>query len=399
MYSTAPNVLYSERLYGEEALFSQGIGAGDFTFLAQDARGPDGSVADTRNIRRQARKTIENLRTALRTVGQDLENLVTLTVFLLDYRDAQEIADALDVAFPHSEHAYPATTFIGVMGLEDGCRITMDAVATTSQDREQICVPDVAYALRSHCHGVRVGDLLFLSGIDAADAQGKVPRPSNIEDQTPEVLNRIETILKSQKLSLGNVCRTFMFLASTEYRPGYTEARKKRYHGIFEEDEFPPNSGIYVKELGTGILLRSVVIASQESKITIHSPKVREAPGLFSQAVRVGKWVFVAGQDAIGFNRQVEAIGDLAGQTEVALTHIKHILEEAGGSIGDVVKTTVYLMAGQDRLKFATAYREFFKTHGRGSPMPAGLTLEVRELAPSCLVEVDAVALLGIDPR
>ncbi|MBI2089420.1 MAG: RidA family protein [Deltaproteobacteria bacterium] len=120
---------------------------------------------------------------------------------------------------------------------------------------------------------------------------------------------------------------------------------------------------------------------------------------MFSQAARAGNWLFVAGQDAIGFNREIEAEGDLAGQTNVALRHIKDVVEEAGGSLSDVVKTTVYLVAGQDRSRFVEAYKNFFRVHGGASRMPTGLTLEVRELAPSCLVEVDAVALLQFDRR
>lgn len=389
-----PDLVFSKTLYAEEGLFSQGVKAGDLVFLAQDARALDGSLRDAGNVKGQARQALENLSTALRTVGQDMENLVILTVFLPDYRDAWAVAEVIDVAFPYPDLAYPATTFIGVMGLEGGCRVKIDAVATSSADREQISVPEVPYALGSRCHGARMGNLLFLSGVDASNAQGKVPQPVNIENQTLEILNRIETILNSQKLSLGDICRTFMFSPSTEYRPGYTEARKKRYHNIFREDEFPPNSGIYVKDLGTDILLRSIAIAFRGSKATIHSPKVREAPGLFSQAVRVGNWIFVAGQDAVGFYRDVEAIGDLAGQTEAALRHVKDIVEEAGGAMSDVVKTTVYLLAGQDRSIFAETYQKFFEAHCSGSILPAGLTVEIRELSPSCLVEIDAVALL-----
>jgi 2-iminobutanoate/2-iminopropanoate deaminase len=101
--------------------------------------------------------------------------------------------------------------------------------------------------------------------------------------------------------------------------------------------------------------------------------------------VRVGNWLLIAGQDAVGFNR---------GQVEATLRHLKDIVEEAGGTLDDVVKTTVYLIAGQDRSRFADAYRKFFYRWLRASRMPAGLTMEVQELSPRCLVEIDAVAYL-----
>ncbi|MDH3443878.1 MAG: RidA family protein, partial [Deltaproteobacteria bacterium] len=125
----------------------------------------------------------------------------------------------------------------------------------------------------------------------------------------------------------------------------------------------------------------------------VASTKVRKTPGSFSQSVRVGDWLLIAGQDAVGFQRETLAEGDLAGQTEITLRHVQFIVEEAGGNLDDVVKTTVYLLSGQDRNKFAEAYRNFFKLHA--TTLPAGLSLEVRELAPGCLVEIDAVAYLG----
>ena len=79
----------------------------------------------------------------------------------------------------------------------------------------------------------------------------------------------------------------------------------------------------------------------------------------------------------------------------MTLQHTKDILEEAGGTLDDIVKTTIYLVAGQDRSRFAAAYTAFFNRYRRVSEMPAGLTVEVRELAPRCLVEIDAVAYRG----
>lgn len=390
--------LFSNSLYAEDELFSQGIGGGDFTFLAQDARRTDGSLRDRNDAESQTFQTIEHLNTALETIGQQLENLVSLTFFLTDYKDLGVVAGSLERVFTDPGRIFPATTHIGVMGLDGGCRVRIDGVATSSPSREQIHAPDVPYALGCRCHGVGIGDYLFLSGVDAEDPHAEPSAPPGIEGQTLEALDRLERILRSQKLSLSDICRTFMFLPSTAHRPGYGEARKKRYQGTFSEDEFPPNSGIYVKELGEGIFLRSVAIAYRgNDKRMIHSPKVREAPGMFSQAVRAGNWVFIAGQDAIGFNREVEAERDLAGQTNVALRHIKDIVEEAGGSLSDVIKTTVYLVPGQDRKTFAAAYKNFFAVHGVAPRMPAGLTVEVRELAPACLVEIDAVALLQND--
>jgi len=73
----------------------------------------------------------------------------------------------------------------------------------------------------------------------------------------------------------------------------------------------------------------------------------------------------------------------------------KSLVLGAGGTLDDIVKTTVYLTEGTDREKFAEAYRKFFAAHGYSGNMPAGLTVVVEELSPRCLVEIDSVAYLG----
>ena len=380
--------------FSEEMLFSPSIRAGEFAFTAQDGRRANGELNET-SAPDQALRTLENLDLALKTAGLDLGQVVSLIVYLPEYSDAAQVAQVLGEVFGKSVESYPATTLIGVAGLEGGCRVRMDAIATSSRDREAFRLADLSLPPGNRCHGVRVGNFFFLSGVDAAGDEGNVVSPATIQFQATEVLGRINRILNAQGLSLSDLCRTFMFMPSTDYRPGYGEARKKVYKGIFAEDEFPPNSGIYIRDLGSDILLRSVAIAYRGAKAVVASPKVRKAPGSFSQSVRVGDWLLLAGQDAVGFNREVEAEGDLAGQTEVTLQHTKDILEEAGGTLDDIVKTTVYLIAGQDRSRFAAAYTRFFNRYGRASKMPAGLTMEVRELSPRCLVEIDAVAYLG----
>lgn len=386
--------LHSPLFFSETLLFSQGTKAGEFVFSAQDARRSSGELQET-SAADQALRTLENLDLTLHAVGLDLGKVASLMVYLSDYSDAAVVAQALEGSFGKSAGSYPATTLIGVAGLDGGCRIRMDALATLSRDRAAIRLADLPLARGSKCHGVRVGNFFFLSGMDAANLDGEVISAPTIQSQTTEVLGRIARILHTQDLALSDLCRTFMFMPSTDYRPGYGEARKKVYQGIFAEDEFPPNSGIYIRDLGQDILLRSVAMAYSREKKIVASPKVRKAPGSFAQSVRVGDWLLLAGQDAVGFNREVAAEGDLAGQTAATLQHTKDILEEAGGSLDDIVKTTVYLVAGQDRSRFAAVYREFFNRYRRASEMPAGLTVEVRELAPRCLVEIDAVAYLG----
>ena len=385
--------LHSGQLYTEENLFAQGVMSGEFAFIAQDARRSDG-LSLAASLEDQTRRTLENLDLALKTADMNREHIISLMVYLPDYSGARRVAEIVNTAFGEKNDKQPAKTFIKVAALEDGCSVRMDAIATSSGDREPILLTNLPFDSGSRCHGVRAGSFFFLSGVDAANDRGECLPTSTIRSQTAEVLARIQKVLEHQKLSLGDLCRTVVFMPNQNCRTGFGEVRGHVYTGIFSENEYPPNSGIYVGDLGANVLLRSVATAYRGPKTIVASPRVRNSPGSFAQAVRVGDWLLLAGQNAMGLGRRVEAENNLAGQTDAALRHTKDIVEEAGGILNDVVKVTVYLTAGQNRAEFVRAYREFFDCHAPGAKMPAGLTVEIGQLAPKCLVEVDAVAHL-----
>jgi 2-iminobutanoate/2-iminopropanoate deaminase len=110
----------------------------------------------------------------------------------------------------------------------------------------------------------------------------------------------------------------------------------------------------------------------------------------YSQAIRAGDLVFVSGQLALRPDH-AEIVSDSIGeQTEQVLTNLRAILEEAGSSLGRLVKTTVYLT---DLGDFA-AMNEVYAKHVGAQP-PARATIEVSALPSGAKVEIEAVALAG----
>lgn len=121
----------------------------------------------------------------------------------------------------------------------------------------------------------------------------------------------------------------------------------------------------------------------------IHTDSAPKAIGPYSQAIRVGDFVFTAGQIALD-----PATGELAGatieeQTRRALTNLMAVLEAAGSGLGKVVKTTVFLANLADFAKMNAVYGEFFP----GNP-PARTTVQVAALPRGALVEIECVAIL-----
>ena len=113
-----------------------------------------------------------------------------------------------------------------------------------------------------------------------------------------------------------------------------------------------------------------------------------KAIGPYSQAIKAGGLVFLSGQICLDPATQQLITGDVAVQTERVLQNITAILKASGSSLGQVVKTTVFLKSMND---FA-AMNEVYGHHFTSNP-PARSTVEVARLPKDVLVEIDVIAL------
>jgi 2-iminobutanoate/2-iminopropanoate deaminase len=109
----------------------------------------------------------------------------------------------------------------------------------------------------------------------------------------------------------------------------------------------------------------------------------------YSQAIKAGGFVFVSGQLALRPGEKELMGGEIGAQTEQVFTNLRTILEEAGSSLDQLVKTTVFLQNLDD----FTAMNEVYAKHV-GSTPPARSTVEVAKLPSGALVEIEAIALV-----
>ena len=109
----------------------------------------------------------------------------------------------------------------------------------------------------------------------------------------------------------------------------------------------------------------------------------------YSQAVKANGLVFVSGQLSLRPGEKELTGGDVAAQTEQVFANLRAILAEAGTSLDNLVKTTVFL---QNLGDFA-AMNEVYARHVGDRP-PARSTVEVAKLPSGALVEIEAIALL-----
>lgn len=120
----------------------------------------------------------------------------------------------------------------------------------------------------------------------------------------------------------------------------------------------------------------------------VQTNKAPSAIGPYSQAVVANGMVFTSGQIALT-PEGVMLESDIAVQTKQVLQNLKAVLEEAGSSMGGVVKTTIFLASMDDFTAVNEIYAEAF-----GSHKPARSTVAVKTLPKNALVEIDAIALI-----
>jgi 2-iminobutanoate/2-iminopropanoate deaminase len=125
-------------------------------------------------------------------------------------------------------------------------------------------------------------------------------------------------------------------------------------------------------------------------KNRIHTADAPAAVGPYSQAIRVGDFVYTAGQVALD-PASGELVGsDVAVQTEQVISNLRAVLAAAGSSLERVVKTTVFLQSMGDFAAMNAVYARHFP-----EPFPARSTVEVGALPKGGLVEIECIALVN----
>lgn len=126
-------------------------------------------------------------------------------------------------------------------------------------------------------------------------------------------------------------------------------------------------------------------------KTRIHTDKAPAAIGPYSQAVLAGDFLYVSGQLPLDPVSGAMAGDTAAEQAEQSILNLSAILEAAGMTLDDVVKTTVLLA---DIADFA-AVNEVYAKHFTGAVLPARAAFAVRDLPKGAKVEIELVAYKG----
>jgi 2-iminobutanoate/2-iminopropanoate deaminase len=123
-------------------------------------------------------------------------------------------------------------------------------------------------------------------------------------------------------------------------------------------------------------------------KINPNWPWLEKYP--ITQCVKAGDTIYVSGQVALDPEGNIIGIDDMAAQTQQVFENLETVLKEAGATIDDVVKITVFMTDLNRFSEFATVRENFFP-----SGMPASTVVSVNGLLlPDLLLEVEAIAII-----
>ncbi len=126
---------------------------------------------------------------------------------------------------------------------------------------------------------------------------------------------------------------------------------------------------------------------SKSAILTAHAPK---PIGPYSQAIRTGNLLFCSGQVPLS-PETGEMVGgsDVMAQAKQSLENLKAVITAAGGTLDQVVKTTIFLKSMGDFPKVNEVYAAYFT-----GTAPARSTIEVARLPKDALVEIEAIVAL-----
>ena len=122
-------------------------------------------------------------------------------------------------------------------------------------------------------------------------------------------------------------------------------------------------------------------------KKIIATPKAPAAIGPYSQAIRIGDFLYTSGQISLDPESMEMITGDIEVETEKVLKNIEAILKEDGLNLNNIIKTTVYLTDLSEFARMNQVYESFFT-----DTKPARACVQVAALPKGAKVEIDVVA-------
>ena len=425
---TYPNPVLGETFHSRSAV------VGNLIFLSGvNGRDLFTDKVETNILEEQMEIALDKLRLAMEQAGSSLSNVVEDMIYTKNLEDYSRMRTA-EVKY-YQKHAPllveepPASSFMNPPSLGDPeYLVEIDAVGVISRDAPDCEVkknpmyylgvrqnyPNIGIGVAQYSRSVVVGNLIFLAGMAGrSPITGKV-ESNVVEDHVAVALNKLKVAMEQAGSSMNNIIKTVFYIKNLD---DYSRVRKaevefyQRHAPLLVEE--PPTTMViegnlhpsdYLLEISAlGVMSRDR-LGWQVKKYPAYYEGVKfayphVAPGepMFSRSARVGNLIFCASLGGQALDTFKVPSNVLEEQVVIVIDNIRMTLEEAGGSMNNLVKTTILFKNIEDMPRIRTAELEYYQKH---APLlveepPARTLIQTNLHMPESLIEIEATGFIS----
>jgi enamine deaminase RidA (YjgF/YER057c/UK114 family) len=385
------------------------VRSGTRVFLSgRSALQPDGRVAGLGDAAAQTDAALDSIEAALQASGGSLSDITKLTTSLVDRAHRKPVYEAIGRRL---RDVFPVSTGLLVAGLplpELMVQIDAEAVVASPVQRLRTFEMQHWFGQDIAWQGAMVaaGETeLFVRGqtgsaLDGSFMVGPGRRPEDAAAQADLALTNLATLLREAGSGMDEVCKITVYISDRAYRGAVYPVIGRHFRGIH-----PVSTGLIVAGFARPEILFEIdahVLRKRggphQRLRRYHSNAARYGFGQqsldcdFCMAVRAGERVILRGQTGTDLNEVMHGAGDAVAQADQAMDNVGVLLDEAGASVADVVKATVFVT---DRA-FLPGVTDAVLRRLTGVT-PCFSALVVKGLAsPELLMEVDVTAVKSL---
>ena len=353
---------------------SQAVRCGDLLVVSgQVAIGADGSVETPDDLIGQTRAVMASIRAVLADAGLAAGDLVQLRGFYVPEGGTGELAVEAEIAAALEPLNGPGPALTPVPVLRPaGVVVEIEAIAMRGQNGAALsrtAAWDATWPgpCRPFSHALRVGSMIFTSGVTAETHDG-IPAAGDIAEQSHVMMRRLGGLLAQLGADYDDVVKSNVFNTDGGNAEAWAESALNRA-GYYAEPG-PAATGISVTSLlPAGVMTKKDVVAMRRPNgermvrrhvwpdghwdWTVHMP--------YRHGLQAGDLVFLGGQVPLNPDASVAHAGDIARQTEMSMEYIRRILADLGMDFANVLRLNAFFATGgarrSTRMRIARTWR------------------------------------------
>jgi 2-iminobutanoate/2-iminopropanoate deaminase len=408
----------------EAPKFARTIRVGNLIFIS-GCTGQDtvSGQPTSNNFEDQMNMALTKIRMAMEEAGSSMDNIVK-TVMLVKRLPDYPLMRKTEVEYylkyaPYLVDNPPASTFIAPASLaKPEFLIEIDVIGVIDRKAKgwevryypefwggkKLAFPSVPKEHPKFARTEVAGNLIMVSGCQGMDPETLNVETNDIKEQTWIALDKMKAGMEETGSSLNNLVKTYVLLKRSEDYPKYRQAEFEYFkkHASYLVDHPPATTILFVSNLARPQFLVEVEafgVVNRESEgwsTKLYSGMSNDNT-LATRSEAAGKLLFLSGCDASDPQSGKIETDDIEEQVAISLDKVQSVLEEAGGSLKDTIKTFMLLKRLDDYPKMRRAEVDYYL---RKSPYlveypPVSTFMQLNNLTnPKALFEIDVTAVL-----